>query len=302
MELSDPYNRKIRSRDLAIDLDVLRSFVAVAELGNVTRAAHVLGKAQSTISTHIRRVEEVYGCSAFLRSKSGVALSEQGAVIREVAERILQLHDFARAEIGGRGLAGRLRIGIMDDFAIDHLPMVLRRFAAGHPGVRLDLRMALSGELHEAIEARDLDVAVARRPFGERGGYEICREHLCWVSNATWNGVDADGVLPLVMFPPACLYRGHVTDALEAARRPWRITCTSGSLAGVCAATFAGFGITVLAESTIPATLRKVPESAGLPSLSPTEIAIFVSRDAPKDLSTALIEEVRATMRPVKSL
>ena len=295
MRSIDIQYREIRSRDLAIDLDVLRSFIAVAELGSFTTAAHVLGKAQSTISTHVRRVEEVYGCTVFARTRAGVVVSEHGAVIQGVARRILQLHDSARAEIEGRGLTGHLRVGIMDDFAVNHLPNVLRRFAAANPKVRLEIRSALSDELHAAIDAQELDITVARRRADDRVGHRIASERLCWVGNAAWRDEDPEDPLPLVMFPPACLYRQRVIDALDAAQRSWRIVCTGTSLAGVCAATFAGFGVTVLAESTVPPTLRVIADDEGLPALTRTEVAVFVRRGAPVDLTDSLTELIRAS-------
>lgn len=57
------YHREIRSRDLNLNLEVLRSFLAVADHGNITAAAQAVGKTQSTISTHIQRMEAVYDCT-----------------------------------------------------------------------------------------------------------------------------------------------------------------------------------------------------------------------------------------------
>ena len=89
MRLYDHSHREFRSRDLDLDFDVLRSFLAVADQRSITKAADAVGKAQSTISTHIKRLERVYGCRLLDRSKRGVTLSEQGAVLRDIAERIL---------------------------------------------------------------------------------------------------------------------------------------------------------------------------------------------------------------------
>ena len=293
MQLPDHNHRKIRSRDLNLDLEVLRSFLAVADHGTITAAAQAVGKAQSTISTHIQRMEAVYDCILFKRSKRGVTLSEHGATLRDVAERILQLHATAHAEITGAGLTGTLRVGTMDDYAADRLPRVLARFAALQPGIGLTVRTALSDELHAAIDAGDLDVAVARRPHGATSGTLLAREPLCWVGNDAAPDLAARRPLPLVMFRSGCLYRGLVTDALDAASHPWRVLCTSGSLSGVTAAVAAGFGLTVLAESTIPPLLKRLPDSLGLPPLPMTEVAIYRRRGAPTTLVDPLIAAIR---------
>lgn len=296
MRLHDQKHRVFRSRDLALDLDTLRSFLAVAEAGNVTKAAQSVGRAQSTLSAHIKRVEDVYGCPLFRRSGRGVSLSEQGVLVRGIAERILQLHASAQAEIAGAGARGTLRVGTMDDFAVDRLPLVLQRFAAGQPGIRLKIRTALSDELHAAIEAGELDIAVARRRASHAGGALLVREPLCWVGNGAMLDMIRSPALPLVMFRSGCLYRDLVTDALDQAGRSWEMVCTSGSLAGVCAATAAGLGLTVLAESTVPAGLFKLPDDVGLPSLPDTEVALFVRRNAQKDLIGPLLEAIEDAM------
>lgn len=293
MRLYDQSHRKFRSRDLNLDLEVFRSFLAVADHGGITRAADAIGKAQSTISTHIKRMEEVYGCRLFERSKRGVTLSEQGSALRDIAERILQLHVSARAEIAGGGLTGTLRVGTMDDYAVDSLPRVLRRFASLQPGIRLTIHTALSDELHAAIDAGDLDVAIARRPPGQSTGLLLAREALCWVGSQTAHDLARQPVLPLVMFRSGCLYRNLVTDALDEAGRSWQVMCTSGSLAGVNAATAAGFGLTVLAESTIPQELQKLSSDVSLPPLPTTEIGLYCRTGARREIVDPLVAAIK---------
>lgn len=297
MRLYDRHHRELRSRDLNLDLEVLRSFLAVADHGNITAAAQAVGKAQSTISTHIQRMEAVYDCILFTRSKRGVTLSEHGATLRDVAERILQLHATAHAEITGAGLTGTLRVGTMDDFATDRLARVLARFAAQQPGIGLTVRTALSDELHAAIDTGELDVAVARRPHGETSGTLLAREPLCWVGNEAATDLMRQRPLPLVMFRPGCLYRGLVTDALDTAGRSWRVMCASGSLSGVTAAVAAGFGLTVLAESTVPPLLKRLSDGLGLPPLPITEVAICCRKGTPSELVDPLIAAIRQEQR-----
>ncbi|MGN8546556.1 LysR family transcriptional regulator [Bradyrhizobium sp. 13971] len=67
-----------------LDLELVRTFLAVIEQGGFTRAAGRLHKTQSTISLHIRRLEEIVGRPLFDRQGRGVALTEQGEVLRSL--------------------------------------------------------------------------------------------------------------------------------------------------------------------------------------------------------------------------
>ncbi|WP_224407056.1 LysR family transcriptional regulator [Afifella sp. IM 167] len=292
MELLDQHNREIRSADFAIDLEVLRSFCTISEIGNMTRAAQRLGRAQSTLSSHIRRIEDVYDCALFQRTSDGMRLTDKGYVVLSCAQRILHTHTKALADLKGPRLSGPLRVGIMDDFAIERFPAILKRFGAVHPDVRLEIEVGLSARLHSRLQDGEIDLAVARRHPGESGGRFLAREALCWVGPPAGIDIDESAPLPLVLFTPDCLYREIVLKALDAAGRSWRIVAVSSTLAGVVAPTFAGFGVTVLAQGTIPRELRRIDDGAGLPSLPETEIAMFSRKGSSSEAAEALMDTI----------
>lgn len=298
--LLEPTYRDIRRDGPLPDLEILASFVRVAELASFTKAAHALNRSQSTISLHVSRLEELYGCKLLHRNTKSVALSSEGEMLLSLARRMLQLHAVARTQLTKGPLAGMLRVGIIEDFAVWQLPQVLHKFAAIHPRIRLELRTAVSADLMAAQEEEQLDIVVARRAVGELRGEVIWREPLSWVGMRD-HPVAGDGPLPLVLFSHGCFYRPLVTAALDEVGRPWRIACTSTGLPGVCAAVYAGFGLTVLADSTIPSNLYRLPRSLGLPPLPMTEIAAFASRRAPRDLTAPLIDLLRSCFVPPQS-
>ncbi len=280
MRLSDIYNHDIRSRDLAIDLDVLRSFVVVAALGNLTRAAERLGRAQSTVSAHISKMETLYDGALFHRTPRGVELTERGIVVRAVAEQMLDLQARTLATLRKSSLAGTLRVGIMEDYALDRFPRVLKGFAARNPDLALRIEVAQSAHLHHGLEKGALDLAVVRRPAQNAVGKTLARERLRWVAapGATFS---EDAPIPLVLFDEACLYRGAVINSLKRHGTDFCIAASSASLAGVVASCVAGLGITVLSDTAIPRAL--VPFVSGrLPMLGDTEIAVVRSRNTPK--------------------
>jgi DNA-binding transcriptional LysR family regulator len=212
---------------------------------------------------------------------------------------MIQLHEAAQTQLHDRTLSGQLRVGIMEDFAVRQLPQVLRQFGVTHPHVRLELQTAVSAQLLAAMEDGRLDVVIARRAEHERRGEVVWREPLSWIISRDHSLSAGDEPLPLVMFSHGCFYRPLVIAALDEARIPWTIACTSTSLSGVCAAVYAGFGVTVLADSTIPSDLRRAPSSASLPLLPKTEIALFCARDTPAQLTEPLVSLIRGAFSGV---
>ena len=250
-----------------LDIDLLRCFVTIADLGSFTRAGERLGRTQSAISLQLKRLEEQLGRTLFLRSPR----SQIGP-----ARQILRLHDATVAEMFEPDITGSVRIGVPEDFATAHLPAVLAAFTGAHPLVELEVTCDLTLNLLERFHAGHFDlVLVKRQPTQERqDGVRVWREPLVWVARDRQSVADFARV-PLVASPEPCVYRKRATQALDAIGRNWRIAYTSTSLAGSLSAVRAGLGITVLPLGMMPASLVAVGEDAGLPPLYDTENALI---------------------------
>jgi len=258
-----------------LDIDLLRAFVAIADLGSFTRAGDRLGRTQSTISLQIRRLEDAVGRSLFQRSAKAVRLTDDGQKLLGNARRMLHLNDQVIAELTEPDVRGVVRLGVPEDFATVHLPRVLARFSAAHPLVDLEVTCDLTLNLLERFNSSGFDlVLVKREPTATLEGVRVWREPLVWVAR---DSVAADGMdtIPLVVSPEPCVYRKRATEALKVAGRDWRIAYVSTSLAGSQAAVQAGLGISVLPLEMIPAGLTMVGTEAGLPRLPDTEIALL---------------------------
>lgn len=256
----------------SLDLDLIRTFLMVVSQGGFTRAGDRLHKTQSTISLHIRRLEEIVGQPLFQRRARGVVPTEAGEVLRAYAEALIHLNDEALSKLCRPAVSGAVRLGLAEDFAPRHLPAVLRRFSSAHPAIHLEVRSALTADLMRDLGNGDLDIVLARREVGGTDGDVLWREPLVWV--AADDRSFLSGLLPLVMFPHGCIYRPEVLRRMRSFPRPWEIIYTSTSLAGVQAAVSAGIGVTVLAESTVLPQFAIAP-CQDLPPLPNTEIALF---------------------------
>lgn len=261
-----------------LDIDLLRAFVSVADLGSFTRAADALLRRQSTLSLQIKRLEDGLGRRLLDRSSRSVRPTAEGDALLGHARQMLELNDRMVASLDGPALAGTVRLGTPEDFATTHLPEVLARFAQAYPAVQLEVTCDLTLTLMGRFRQGDFDlVLVKREPERSSRGVRVWREPLVWVV-ARHPGLPDRGPLPLVVSPPPCVYRKRATDSLARARRAWRVAYSCASLAGQHAAVKAGLGVTVLPKDMVPAGLAAVERRAGLPDLHDTEIALLAAR------------------------
>lgn len=258
-----------------LDLDLLRAFVTIAETGSFTRAGDRLGRTQSTVSLQVKRLEELLGRTVFVRTPRSLHLTPDGERLLGPARQLLRLNDAAVAELFEPEMAGRVRLGVPEDFATAHLPAVLAAFAKAHPRVELEVTCDLTLNLLEKFHAAAFDlVLVKREPSAALEGVRVWREPLVWVARDRLAATELDTV-PLVCSPEPCVYRKRAIDALEAVGRKWRVAYTSTSLAGSQSAVNAGLGITVLPRAMVPAYLTPITDDPDLPPLYDTEIALI---------------------------
>ncbi|BCL26494.1 LysR substrate-binding domain-containing protein [Streptomyces aurantiacus] len=259
------------------DPSQLRTFLAVAQTLSFTRAARRLGLRQSTVSQHVRRLENTAGRQLFTRDTHSVELTEDGEAMLGFARRILEAHEQAAAFFTGTRLRGRLRFGASEDFVLTRLTEILEGFRHDHPEVDLELTVELSGTLHERLAEGKLDLVLAKRRPEDPRGELVWHDHLVWIG-AERLRLDPDRPVPLIVFPPPGITRALALEALERQGRSWRVACTSGSLNGLIAAARAGLGVMAHSRSLIPPGLVRVPDRAGLPELGEVEFVLIHGR------------------------
>src|SRR6476661_7990963 len=140
-------------RTANLDIDLLRTFAAVADSGSFTAAAELVARTQSAVSVQIKRLEEILGRKVFERTSRSLALTPAGETLLGYARRILELNDESVRRIAEPPVTGVIRLGITEYFVPTELPRLLGRFAAAYPGVELEVRMGLSRDLRESMTA-----------------------------------------------------------------------------------------------------------------------------------------------------
>lgn len=145
-----------------MELRHLRYFVAVAEAGNLSRAAEKLFIAQPPLSLQIRQFEDEVGTALFSRHPKGMKLTPAGEALlpyaRDLLDRAAGLVDTARRAPG----SGTLTLGFVPSASSTVIPGLVRRLRATQPGVELRLAEMISDEQHEALVAGRIDGGIAR--------------------------------------------------------------------------------------------------------------------------------------------
>jgi len=158
-----------------MELRHLKYFVAVAEDLNFTKAAGKLRLAQPSLTRQIHNLEEEIGVRLLNRSKSQVALTEEGRAFLGDARRILALatESVLAVQRLSRGETGQLNIAYLSNFDFELLPETLKAFRQTLPHVALNLFDMTPAEQLRALEARKIDVGfVGLRPPPTAAGLE----------------------------------------------------------------------------------------------------------------------------------
>jgi DNA-binding transcriptional LysR family regulator len=194
-------------------------------------------------------------------------------------------------------MSGTVRVGMSDDFASGRsLTLVLGEFTKRYPQVGLEVAVANGHGLLKSLEKGRLDYVLCKADEGfPTEATELWRERLVWVRGET-TLIHPDQDVRLVTFDPPCCYRTRAQEALKRENRPSRVVYVSPSLAGVCAALAAGFGVTLLPTSLVADELRPVEEGL-LPAAGMVSFG-FHCRPGIESSAGITFGELLRTLRP----
>jgi len=282
------------------DAELLRTFTAVANSLNFTQAADSLGLGQPTVSQQVRKLEQVVGRPLFIRDTRTVTLTADGEAMVGFARAILAAQEQAASYFNGAGFSGRLRFGVTDDLALTPVPRILRGFRQLYPRIDLELTVSQSGVLQRRVESGHLDVAFVKQSAGDARGRLVRRDRLVWAA-VPGTQIEADRPVPLVMYQAPSLSRSLGVQALEAAGRSYRVTCTVRGVLGVVAAARAGLGLAIFARSLVPDDFVELPVSTGLPDLGEIDLVLLTNPRGATEPAEALTAAILASGHPLKS-
>ena len=253
-----------------MDLQQLRVFREAAKAGGFTRASEELHLSQSTISLHIKRLEEELGCPLFLRAKKRVYLNEAGGVLLQYADRIFQ--EIKNAEMAVRELSelqcGTIRLGSGATTVTYLLPRILGAYQRKYPEIELIVTTDSSEALALAVHQQKLDLAVVMLPVQPSLALEllpILREELVYVVNsshplATKQVVQPQDILdvPFISFLQGSAMQMNLDTHFAAMGIAPRITMEMENIEAIKALVRAGLGAAVLPSCSVSPTLGTI--------------------------------------------
>lgn len=155
-----------------LDITTLRSFVAVADTGGVTRAASFLHLTQSAVSMQLKRLEEMLGVELLDRSGRNIGLTAAGEQLLGFARKMLSLNDEIITRLTDQAFEGEVTLGVPHDVVHPVIPMVMQRFNVQFPRVKVnlctsntrDLKMDFDQGRFDLIVTTETALARAERP------------------------------------------------------------------------------------------------------------------------------------------
>ncbi len=261
----------------ALDIDLLRTFHAVARLGQFRAAAEHVHRSPASVSVHIQKLETIVGGRLLERDNQSVALTALGQRLLTGTASLLRTHDNVMNELLGTSLAGRVKLGVPDEYAPHVIRDILPRFTATWPHIVLEVITSPSLSLQEQIQRGRLHLAIVAQPLGaQRDARTMTTTAPVWVGGLGMAKRFPDP-LPLALPAAHCPYARAMTNSLDQAGMPWRVAVTSPSSLVLETAIESGLGVSLIDRTRVSPQMQLLE---GLPRIAPHEVKLLRAEKA----------------------
>ncbi len=284
----------------SLDIDQLRTFLAVVESLSFTRAADRVARTQSAVSMQMKRLEETLGKKLFIRQGRGIIVSPDGHRFVGYARDIVERSNEALAAFDDKALRGSVFLGTADDYAERFLPTILAGFSASNPFVEVSVVCENTFGLSQRIESGELDMAIVTHNETRLHSQLIRREPLLWVTSEK-HTAHQTSPLPLALGSPHCIWRKAAVEELANRGVEYRMLYTSFSATVVGAAVTAGLAVSVQPESALRRGMRILTEKDGFPKLPECEIGLLQGTREETDVTRALADHIRHSLEVMQT-
>jgi DNA-binding transcriptional LysR family regulator len=256
-----------------LDSDLLRTFVAVADTGNFTRAADRVHRTQSAVSMQIKRLEEVVGGALFARGSRGVEITRRGDRLLSNARRIVALLDETSALIDAPALDGKVRIGIPEEYGQSVISHALSAFSKRHPGVELTVTFGCSAVHRAKVNAGELDLAIIFEWQDFSDGEILMTDPTVWVTSEL-HRMHEEAPVPIALYGGAGWCRDFALKSLNQRGIDHRVAYVSDTNGGLKLAVTSGLAIAPISRSNIPAGCRELTAADGFGGIDSSHVVM----------------------------
>ncbi|MBJ6370188.1 LysR family transcriptional regulator [Sedimentitalea arenosa] len=280
-----------------LDITTLRSFVAVADSGGVTRAAGFLHLTQSAVSMQLKRLEEVLGLQLLDRSGRTIALTASGEQLLAYARRMVALNDEVIGRLTDQAFEGEIVLGVPHDIVYPAIPRVLQRFNASFPRVRVQLVTSYTRTLKAQYARGECDLILTTEVERTTDSETLAERPLCWIGapdGSAWRQ------RPLrLAFGRFCTFRPRVIAALDSVGIPWDMVVETESDRTIEATVSADLAVNAMIEGTEPVHLRQIDHGGTLPNLGAQMINLYGADKARSQIVENLAGLVRKSFSSI---
>jgi DNA-binding transcriptional LysR family regulator len=278
--------------EVNIPTELLRTFVAVYELGSFTKAAQLFDLTQPAVSAHMRKLEVMLGGDLIEKKSSGINLTARGEQAMRSARRLLAINDELVVSCGTQHRLNGVRLGI-PNISAEGLRKIISAFRNEIGPARVRICCDHSIGLLESVRSGYLDLAFL---FGEqaemKGAVTSWSEDLVWV-RAPDLVLEPGGVVPLISSPNWLVPDRRATEALDRAKRPYEIVFSAFDGSSRVAAVGAAVGCMAMPRSHVPPSLV-IEDSGILPEVGPMTAGIIVREDLDIEEFRPIVAALRA--------
>lgn len=277
---------------LNLDLDLLRTFVAVADLNTFGAAAIAVCRTQSAVSQQMQRLELLVGKELFIRHGRNKLLTEHGVQLLGYARKILRFNDEACLSLRANTLDGVLTLWATAEITETILPSQLEIIRSIYPKLLLDIRVKSNPFHDEKVSQQEVDLIIATSHPAHYDSTVLRRSPTLWYCAAEYTFRKGESI-PLVILDESSLHRDMMLDSLSRAGIPWRISYEAATQAAVYAALKAGLGVTAgPLEMMMNNGFQVLGQFEGLPVLPETQYRLCKHPNAQSALAQTIFNQL----------
>lgn len=275
-----------------LKVELLESFIAVAETGNLSKAAERICRTQSALSLQIKKLEESVGQTLLVRDNRGATLTEAGEKLLNYAYKMVQLNVQALDDLKEE-TKQVLRLGVPTDYVKWYLQSGLVEFIREFTNIQLAIDTDVSGNLYKRLNNGEFDAIIATHWHPQPHGELLFERRFVWAAAKNGNAFKRDSI-PMALYPENCPIRAQVFANHNVSMRPINLLLSTPSPQAMCMAVEDDLVIAPIAEFRVSDKMQILdPVEHKLPKLPMFNESYYVNPNS----NSELLEQLRSLLK-----
>jgi len=277
-----------------LDIDCLRSFIAVSELNSFSKAAVRRHRVQSAISWQIKKLEQQLGTSLFKRHSKGVSLTCAGKRFLKRARDIVEMNEIAIKELSEPATEQKVTIGTSDTFLASFVPSLLNNSCRKSlPNLSIEVISGYSDQVWRSYSAGEIDIALTQNCPETISSRFLMSSPMIWIAPKEHIYQESEQ-LKIACYTAGCSDRSMIISALDNLGLDYEVAFSASTLAGVLSAVEHSSAISAIPHVALRGDVSPLTDTNALPKLGNVDISIaanYTNSEGPvKAVESAIID------------